>query len=299
MFKGVPSILDGGDTDWNSLFDATSPQDSDDAPESHQGGFKLAPFQPKKQPKPRAKFIEPENPLQIKPFETSKSTIKHNTNQASLIIPKHPFSCILNGRSGSGKSQLMTNLMARDQFYKDYFDIVFLVSPTAGVMDDLCQHLDLPEKRIINILDPATITKIMKVQEDLINKSGIANAPKLLIIYDDCQSDAKFLRSKPVVQSFIAGRHYNLSVFLCSQSWTRTERVCRLQCSNVMFFPGTESEIDLLVSEFCPPNTSKSQFRRLVKHATSENFNFLHINLKARPDQRFRKNLDTYLNISV
>ena len=299
MFKGLPSILDSGDTDWNSLFDSTTPQDSDDAPPSHQGGIKLAPFKPrKKENKERKRFVEPDNPLQIKPFETSKSKIKNNPYQDSLIIPKHPFACIINGRSGSGKSQLMVNLMAREQFYCNYFDIIFLVSPTAGSMDDLCVHLNLPVKRIINILDPKTITKIMKIQEDLINKNGIDKSPKLLIIYDDCQSNERFLRSKPVVQSFIAGRHYNMSVFLCSQSWTRTQRVCRLQCSNVMFFPGTESEVELLTNEFTPPNTTKSQFRQLIKHATHDAYNFLHINMKAAVAERYRKNLDTILRIN-
>jgi hypothetical protein len=298
MFNSLPSITDGNPVDWESLFDATSPE-ADATPESHQGGFKLAPFKPRKKPKPEYKrFVEPENPLEIKPFATSKSKIKNNPYQDSLIIPKHPFACILNGRSGSGKSQLLVNLMARDQFFCNYFDIVFLVSPTAGTMDDLCQHLNLPVKRIINILDPKTITKIMGIQEDLINKNGIDKSPKLLIIYDDCQSNEKFLRSKPVIQSFIAGRHYNMSVFLCSQSWTRTQRVCRLQCSNVMFFPGTESEVDLLTNEFCPPNTTKAQFRRLIKHATAQNFNFLHINMKAPVAERYRKNLDTMLSIS-
>jgi len=295
----LPSCLEA-DLDWESMFNkATGGEDPlDDGTAEHKGGFTLAPFEPEKKKKKIEKFIEPDNPLEIKPFATSKSKIKNNPYQDALIIPRHPFSCILNGRSGSGKSQLLVNLMARPQFFKGYFDIIFLVSPTAGAMDDLCQHLDLPPKRIINILDPETITKIMGIQEELINKNGIDKAPKMLIIYDDCQSNARFLRSKPVIQSFIAGRHYNVSVFLCSQSWTRTERVCRLQCSNVFFFPGTESEVELLQNEFCPPNTTKKQFRGLIKHATAERFNFLHINMKAPPAERFRKNLDTMLSIN-
>lgn len=297
MFKGIPSILEAGDTDWAALFDKSTGDEEVEEKASHQGGFKLAPFKPPKKERKVERFVEPNNPLSIKPFATSKSKIKHTPYQSELIIPKHPFACIFNGRSGSGKSQLMVNLMARPQFYKGYFDIIFLVSPTAGAMDDLVQHLNLPVKRIINVLDPKTITKIMKVQEELINKRGIDRAPKMLIIYDDCQSNERFLRSKPVIQSFIAGRHFNISVILCSQSWTRTQRVCRLQCSNVFFFPGTESEVELLQNEFCPPNTSKSDFRALIKHATSEPYNFLHINMKASVKDRYRKNLDTMLRL--
>ena len=202
MFKGLPSILDN-DTSWDSLFDGCdgNSEEATECKPSHQNGFVLAPFKPPKERKKVKRFVEPDNPLEIKPFETSKNKISHTPYQTELIIPKHPFACIMNGRSGSGKSQLMVNLMARPQFFKDYFQVVFLVSPTAGQMDDLVQHLNLPPKRIINILDPKTITKIMKIQEDLINKKGIDKAPKMLIIYDDCQANERFLRSKPVIQS--------------------------------------------------------------------------------------------------
>jgi hypothetical protein len=65
-----------------------------------------------------------------------------------------------------------------------------------------------------------------------------------------------------------------------------------------MIFPASQSEIDLLVEEYTPPNTTKKEFFDLVKHATHDRFNFLHICCRVRPEERFRKNLNTILTIN-
>jgi hypothetical protein len=99
------------------------------------------------------------------------------------------------------------------------------------------------------------------------------------------------------MRSFIANRHSNITTILLSQSFTKTPRVCRLQASNIMIFPASESEIDLLVDEYTPPHTTAKQFYELVKHATKDRFNFLHICTRVAPQERFRKNLSVILTI--
>ena len=71
-----------------------------------------------------------------------------------------------------------------------------------------------------------------------------------------------------------------------------------LQASNIMIFPSSESEIDLLVDEYNPPHTTQKEFYNLVKHATKERFNFLHIATRVPPELRFRKNLSVILTIN-
>ena len=88
-----------------------------------------------------------ENILKIIPYKTNKSKIKLNAMMEADIIPRHASSVVFSGRSGSGKSNLMVNLLTRNQFYKGYFDLIFLFSPTAR-SDDLPLYLKLPDKRI-------------------------------------------------------------------------------------------------------------------------------------------------------
>jgi len=247
--------------------------------------------------------------LKILKFDTNKSKIKLRPLQEQNIIPAHPFRLLLVGRSGSGKSMNLVNLMTRPHMYgrtnpnnkkTGYFDIVFLFSPTADGGDDLVEHLDLDESKVITdekMFYPV-LEHILKTQKGLIDKNGLLKAPAICVILDDCQSAEKFLRSDLFIKIFIAGRHYNISVIACGQSWTKFSRVCRLQASNIMLYPSSGSEIELIVDEYCPPNKTKNQFRELVRHATNEPYQFLHINNQVPIAQKYRKNLDTILSIN-
>jgi len=221
------------------------------------------------------------------------------------IIPKHPSAVIFNGKSGSGKTQLMVNLLTRPQFYgrlspndpkSQYFDLIFLFSPTADA-DDLVQFLKLPKKRIFSGFDIDKLDKILDVQDNIVKDKGVDKSPKILIIFEDIQSEPKFQRTKSFKRCYIQGRHINISTFLLGQSYTRTERMCRLQANNVFFFPSAASEVELIASEYAPPNATKKQFINLVKNVTSKQYNFLHINFRCQPNERFRENLDTIVNI--
>jgi len=246
------------------------------------------------------------NLLKVIAYPTKKNKIKQRPLMEKNIIPKHPSRVIFNGKSGSGKSNLLTFLCSQPHMYgktnpkKDnsmYFDIVFLFSPTADGQDDLPRYLNLKEKRIFTDFNIDALDNILAIQDEIIKEHGIERSPKLLIIFDDIQSDVKFMNSKSFTRCFIQGRHLNASIFVCGQSWTKLPRVCRLQASNIFFFPSSQSEVEILSNEYTPANTSKKDFQKIIKHATNEQYNFLHINCDAPVRQRFRKNLDKILFI--
>lgn len=243
--------------------------------------------------------------LKIVPYKTNKAKIEQRKVMEEGIIPGHPSSVIMNGHSGSGKSNLMVNLLTRPEFYgkvngEHYFNKIYMFSPTAGEMDDLCQHLinycDLASEDIHNEFDQELLLNILEEQAKLIKKKGIHKSPKVLLILDDIQSDKKFLRSKAIKRLFLMNRHYNTSTWLCGQSFNLTPRACRLQANNLFIFPMGGSEKKVLVDEFTPPGLNKKQFSALVDHATSKQYQFLHINRKQQTETRFRKNLNTILN---
>ena len=244
------------------------------------------------------------NPLDIVKFESNKHKIKERQAMIDNIIPRLGSSTIINGKSGSGKTNLLLNLCLKKEFYgklkpndkHGYFELVFLFSPTAEA-DDLAEHLGLERKRIVTSDFENKLEHIFTAQERIIKSKGLDKSPKILLIYDDMQADQKFLKSKIFMRSFIANRHSNITTIFLSQSFTKTPRVCRLQASNIMIFPASESEIALLVDEYCPPHTTQKEFYELVKHATKDRFNFLHICMRVEPENRFRKNLSTILNI--
>ena len=134
--------------------------------------------------------------------------------------------------------------------------------------------------------------QVKKVEE-----KGVDKSPKVAVILDDIQSSPAFMRSNPFTQLFIAGRHYSISVFVCCQQFKRLPKVCRLQASNIFFFPSSLTEVETLSDEFCPPNMSKKDFKEMIKYATNEPYQFLHINMFCHFKDRYRKNLDEVLEL--
>lgn len=232
--------------------------------------------------------------LDIKPLETAKNKIKQRPLMESNIIPRHPSSVIFNGSSGSGKSVLLLNMLTRPEFFGGYFDEIHLFSPTGG-SDDLFEVLDLDEEHIHITMKPSELADILEEQRSSVEADGVDKADKILLIFEDVQGNNKFMKSKPFLKSFIANRHYNVSTWLCGQSWTRTPKACRLQANNIFYFAGSGSENELMAQEFCPPGMKKRDFIALLLQGTRERYNFVHINNRVPHAERYRRNLGTIL----
>lgn len=241
------------------------------------------------------------NDLKIEAIETSKTKVAISDYQKNHIIPKHPFRAILSGASGSGKSNLLINLLTKDKFYKNYFHVIFLISPTAGKLDDSFIALDKSKSKskihIINELKPEVIQNIMNKNKELIEDKGVDKSPRLLLVYDDIISNVKFMNTKPFRHSFIASRHYNASVIVCTQRYNSVPRVCRLQSNAVLFFRGTNSEEKVLADEYTPPGYKKKEFLEIIAYATRTPYSFLFINEQADARQRYRENLGNILEL--
>lgn len=243
-----------------------------------------------------------DNDLLIEAIETSKSKVKVSSYQKGNVIPKHPFRAVLSGASGSGKTNLLINLLTKNKFYKDYFDVIFMISPTAGKLDD--SYIALKESKtksklaIINELEPDTIEDIMTINKDIIEDKGVDKSPKILIVYDDIISNTKFMNSRPFVHSFVASRHYNASVIICTQRFNSVPRVCRIQANAIFYFKGTNSEQECLGMEFCPAGFHwRKEFLPIVDHATSKKYSFLFINGQADREERYRIGLDRVMKL--
>ena len=171
-----------GDFDYNT---------TDDNTEQEQKGYDLMSYadyiqetEEKKKKKTKKPKEQDNDLLKIIKFDTNKSKIKLRHLQEKNIIPAHPFRLLLVGRSGSGKSMNLVNLMTRPHMYgrtnpnnpkSHYFNIIFLFSPTAEGGDDLADHLELTDNRIVSneAKFVPTLQHILKTQKDLIGKNGL------------------------------------------------------------------------------------------------------------------------------
>ena len=239
--------------------------------------------------------------LKIEPYETEKSKIKLSQNMMNNVIPKPPCAMYLVGQTGAGKTQLLLNLLKKDQFYKDYFDDTYLISATAKEGDDLyAQHLKINKK---HIFDPETegldaLDEIVKSQKKNIKKHGIAKSPKVLILFDDVAHASKLLNSKLYMKLHIMCRHWNITIITLSQNYVSIPPKNRKQMKGIFLFNGaTGTEIQRLSEEHSPAGMSAKNFEIIINHCIKKEHNFIFINKFASFSDQIRHNLDTILRL--
>ncbi len=232
------------------------------------------------------------------PPKTAKDDIKHPELALKGVIPKLGSSILIVGKSGSGKSVLIHNLIKDPKFYGNAFDKLFIVSAT-GETDDILDGLNVPDNHIFSDLGEGSkaIDMLQKHQSEQISKKGNGKAPQLGLILDDCIGDNDFITSAPFLRSFIASRHYNKTTFLASQHLRKVPKICRMQASMIVLFPSSQSETNTICDEYCPPGLSKQQFQCMLEDAWKEPYQFLSIHMKQPMATRYRKGLAQVYNL--
>lgn len=241
--------------------------------------------------------------LDITPLKTNKDELKRNPMMDAGIIPAAPVSALFCAPSGQGKTNLLLTLLTKPHFYKGYFDHTFVFSETAkeGADDLYEQHLDIPKDCYFlpNEEGIAQLQHIMKTQKGIIKKKGLSKAPKILVVFDDIAHSKRFLNSPTYFLLHLANRHYNITTFSLTQSYTAIPRKCRSQVGGVFYFHGcTGTEDDRLSEEHCPADMYPREFKELIHHATSKKHSFMYINKQVDEADRYRSGLKKILSLN-
>ena len=237
--------------------------------------------------------------LAIKKIETSKDKIIQPKLAEDGHIPRINTSTIFCGRSGSGKSLALVNLLTRPEMLGGAFDQTFLISPT-GASDDIQKALNIKKENVfIDVLEGINhIEKVLNINRMLITAVGADKAPLICLIYDDIIAERDVLKHPMFVRSFIASRHFNCTTFACTQSWTAVPRKCRLQANNVIMFPCSQDEALNIADTFTPAGMSKKDFLKMLAYATGDPYSFMYINLTQPRETRYRKTFETILTLT-
>lgn len=235
----------------------------------------------------------------VVPFETDKNKIPQIAAAKKQILPRFPFSWIISGASGSGKTQLLLNVLNRDIMYKDYFHVILIFSPTAGQLDDLYNVLNLPKENFIKKFDKQILKNILNSRYDLITKKGIdwvAKNSRVCLLFDDMISE-RLMNTPEMLEMFTLLRHYLCSVIVASQSFKKVPRSVRVNANWLTIFPALKSEATILEEEICPVGLTKKEFFILLDYCTQEEHDFLGILNHASKNKKIRKNLDEIINL--
>lgn len=218
--------------------------------------------------------------LKIKEIKLEKKKIKQCVLAQNNVIPQHCFRSYIIGASQSGKTNYMLNLLIRPRYYLNYFDRIFVISPTALDLDKSYQELEKKTKYekgkdlFFFNCDTEVLKTILDVQTEE-NKEK-----KVLVILDDIVSYKKFCNSNELLQFAVMSRHYNISMFILSQAFHLIPKSIRLNMSNVVYFKGADIETEKLCEQYTPAGMRKKDFKELVEKCTEEPYSFLFIDLK-------------------
>ena len=190
--------------------------------------------------------------------------------QRYSFMPNDTFRMLICGNSGSGKTNLLLHMLLSLLCY----DEIFLYA----------KNLD-QEKYQILIDEMNKISK--ELGFDVITVSNDKIIPIKDLGYEDNQKLAVFddyvceKNQREIVDYFIQGRHKNCSVIYLSQSFYKTPRDIRLNCSHycIYEFPSSR-ERNMISSEL---GVDKEKYKK----ATKEQYDFLYVD---KPRKKVKRN---------
>jgi hypothetical protein len=214
------------------------------------------------------------------------------------IIPNHPSRVLYTGKTSSGKSTTLINIL---QFYKYYFNGgIYIFSPTSDIDPSwknwINQNENVEEIQIFDNLEIDALKEILEESKDQVEKDGLRDSPRRLIIIDDL-IDSKNIKNPVMKTLFYKSRHYNISVWITSQSYMNLPRDLRLQLSNIFIHKPDNSEIKRLSDEqsnIYIDNKGLNELIKMVCFDKEDKYSFLHINKQDQPNQWIRKNLNKF-----
>jgi hypothetical protein len=238
----------------------------------------------------------------IKSIDTQKSKTPLRACMKDGIMPRFPFSMMISGRSGSGKTNCLINILTNEHLLKDYFHFTIVFSPTAGKYDDSYKALKLPPENFKNDFSPDDLNNLIESRKKLIEKKGIESVVKnsrVLVILDDVIANRDFLNSPEALKMFSLLRHYQVAIIVLMQSYNKLPRALRINSNATIVFPATQSEVEVLLDEITPAGLQKKQFQKVIEYCTDGRYDFLYINNHAEPNKRIRKNLDEVIDLET
>lgn len=237
---------------------------------------------------------------EIRPIETKKNNIPLRQAMVDGVIARFPSSTCISGRSGSGKTQLLLNMLTNPHLLGGYFHYIIVYSPTANTYDDTYKILKLPPENFVQEFGKKELEDLIEARKKLIESKGIdwvSKHSRVCIILDDVIANRGFLQSQTALKLFALLRHYLCSIFILIQSYTKLPRALRLNCNSTYVFPSSQSEVEILIDEVTPAGMKKRDFEKVIDYCTGDRYSFLSINNHAAKGEQIRKNLSEIIDL--
>ena len=197
-------------------------------------------------------------------------------------LPELPCIMCLVMPTKSGKSTILSNLILRDDFYKDAMDNITIMSNT--IDQDITSRFLRKACDCYTGYDDNVLAGLIENQKQFDDDSR----PFIGMIFDDILGSVK--RNSYLNHLVTRSRHYGVGLLAISvQSFksvgpTIRNNVNAFICGNLQ----NMSELDKISQEYSGMMGDDEKFRKIYKKATEQRYDFLYLDLQSNPARAFR-----------
>lgn len=207
------------------------------------------------------------------------------------VLPASSFFMILNGKPGSGKTNMLLNLLLRKSLYGRKFDKVFFFSPSQKTFSE--NYLNgLPANQRFDTFNIPDVMSSLESIED--------SGEKVLFVFDDVVNDLDTAKNQSALLRLLYNRRHLcgkggfVSVLITSQVYNRIPLRIRKVATHTIFFPtGSEKEKMSIYDELVG-GMNYSDFDSILKRAWgNDEHAFIFMDILR---QKFYKNFEEELH---
>ena len=230
----------------------------------------------------------------------SKTNIKKikDVYDKSIVTKKllfdMPFRIGLTGRSGSGKTNILVNLLDDDFYGKDFdSENIYIISGSLSSdnkIKDLVKRKDIPLENLYNGYKEDEVTELYNMLQDNYN-IAMYNKEKpehSLVIFDDVSFDNSLKnKSGGIIDRFACNsRKFLVSIIFTSQKYTQFSTCIRENLTGIICASCSDRVLDLISDDFNMLGDRKL-FRKMFRKITDDKFQFFVTNLSNDKQNRY------------
>jgi hypothetical protein len=207
------------------------------------------------------------------PNYDAKNCDSNGYTQINSNMPNKPFRMLICGPSGSGKTNLLMHTLTKPLVYYDHL-YVYAKNLDQDKFQGLIRQLNCIAKKIKHEF-------AFFSNNDILPIDNLDNDLQKVVVFDDYIVDKN---QKDIVDYFIRGRTKNCSVVYLSQTYFKTPKDIRLNCSQfaIYNFP-SKREINNILYDH--PEVTLEMYKK----ATASSYSFIYID---KMSNKVTKNID-------